>query len=916
MDYTAIGQTTHLAARMEQMAMPGTILITPDTLRLAEGYVQVKVLGPVTVKGLNEPIEVYEMTGAGPVRSRLQAAAARGLTRFVGRTAEFDTLCQALDRAKAGHGQVVALVGEPGVGKSRLFWEFTHSRRTVDWLIVESGSVSYGKATAYLPITDLLKAYFAIEDRDDVRKIREKVTGKLLTLDKSLEPALPAFLTLLDVTVEDDQWQSLDPPQRRQRTLDLVKRLLLRESQVQPLVLVFEDLHWIDSETQAVLDTLVESLPTARLLLLVNYRPEYQHSWGSKTYYSQLRIDPLPPESAGELLQALLGGDTSLLSLKPLLIERTEGNPFFLEESVRTLVETKVLTGERGNYFLAKTIEGTQVPATVQAVLAARIDRLPPEEKRLLQSAAIIGKDVPFPLLQAIAEQPEEKLRVGLARLQAAEFLYETSLFPDPEYTFKHALTHEVAYGSLLQERRRFLHVRIVETIEQLYPDRVSEHVELLAHHAVRGELWEKAVEYLHQAGRKAAARSAYKESVSYFEQALETLNRLAANRKTLERAIDLRIDLGPTLIAIKGFAAPEVVQTYTQAREMCERLGDTPQLFPVLWALSRVHNYCGGMQVARELGEQLLVLAKHAQDPPLLLEAHHTLWATLFSLGEFTVAHDHYQKGIAIYDPQQHAQHASLYGGHDPGVCGLRHASQMLWLFGYPAQALQRSKDALALAQKLSQPSSLSFALYFSAWVHQHRGERQAVQERIEATMTLATEQGFTRWLMQGAILQGWLLAEQGRGQEGILQLRQGGAVTVRERPQYVALLADAYRKEGQVKEGLMVIIEELDRTQITGERYYDAELHRVKGELFLRQTGADEDQAETCFRKALEVARSQSAKSLELRAAMSLSRLWQRQGKREEARQLLAEVYGWFTEGFDTADLKAAKALLDELS
>jgi class 3 adenylate cyclase len=493
MDYTAVGQTTHLAARMEQMAMPGSILMTSDALRLAEGYVQVKSLGPVNVKGLSEPLEVYEITGAGPVRSRLQAAAARGLTRFVGRNAELETLRQALEKARAGHGQVVALVGEPGVGKSRLFWEFTHSRRTVNWLILESGSVSYGKATAYLPLIDLLKAYFRLEDRDDVRKIREKITGKLLTLDKALEPTLPAFLALLDVAVEDQQWQTLDPPQRRQRTLEAIKRLLLRESQVQPLLLVVEDLHWIDTETQSFLDSLVESLPTARLLLLVNYRPEYQHGWGSKTYYSQLRIDPLPPESAGELLQALLGDDASVELIKQLLIERTEGNPFFLEQSVRTLVETKVLVGERGNYRLVRPIESTQVPATVQAVLAARIDRLPPEEKRLLQSAAVIGKDVPFALLQAVADQSEEELRQWLTRLQAAEFLYETSLYPELEYTFKHALTHEVAYGSVLQERRRLLHARIVEAIEKLYPDRLAEEIERLAHHALRGEVWEKA---------------------------------------------------------------------------------------------------------------------------------------------------------------------------------------------------------------------------------------------------------------------------------------------------------------------------------------------------------------------------------------------------------------------------------------
>ena len=458
MDYTAIGQTVHLASRMEQMAMPGSVLIAPDVLRLAEGYVQVKPLGAIAVKGMTEAVEVYEVTGAGIARTRLQASAARGLTRFVGRDAETGQLWKALEQARVGHGQVVAVVGEPGVGKSRLFYEFTHSHRTEGCLIVESGSVSYGKATPYLPVVDLLKAYFKVQDRDSQRDIREKVTGKLLTLDESLKPTLPAFLALLDLPIEDQQWQTLDPPQKRQRTLDACKRLLFRESQAQPLLLVFEDLHWLDSETQTLLDSLVESLPTARLLLLVNYRPEYQHGWTSKTFYSQLRLDPLPAESAAELLQSLVGNDPSLQPLKQLLITRTEGNPFFLEESVRTLLETKVIEGERGVYRVAKLIDSIQVPATVQAVLAARFDRLSPEEKRLLQAASVIGEDIPFTLLSTIAELSEEELRRGLVHLQAAEFLYEAKLFPDLEYTFKHGLTCQVAYGSLVQDRRRSLH--------------------------------------------------------------------------------------------------------------------------------------------------------------------------------------------------------------------------------------------------------------------------------------------------------------------------------------------------------------------------------------------------------------------------------------------------------------------------
>ena len=577
MDYTAVGQTTHLAARMEQTAMPGSILMTAETLRLAEGYVQVRPLGSVHIKGLAEAVEAYEVIGARPVRTRLQAATARGLTSFVGRDGELDQLRKTLEWAHAGRGQVVGVIGEAGVGKSRLFREFTRANCTQGWLILESGAVSYGKATPYLPVVDLLKAYFRIEVRDDAPKIREKVTDKLLTLDEALRPTLPAFLALLDVPVEDPQWQSLDPPQRRQQTLDAVKHLLLRESQSQPVLLVFEDLHWIDTETQALLDSLVDSLPTARMLLLVNYRPEYEHAWHRKTYYQQLRLDPLPPASAEELLQVLLGNDPSLAPLKRLLIDWAEGNPFFLEELVRTLVESGVLAGEPGAYCLARPFESTHVPATVQAVLAVRIVRLPPEDKRLLQVAAVIGKDIPYPLLSAIADLPEGELREGLARLQSAEFLYEASLFPELEYTFKHALTHEVAYSGQLAERRRALHARIVEQIEARFPDRLTEQVERLAHHAVRGEVWVKAVAYSWQAGTKAASRSAHREAVANYGQALTGLEHLPVTREAQEQAVDLHFALRNSLYPLGELE--QILDHLQQARLLAEGLDDRRRL-------------------------------------------------------------------------------------------------------------------------------------------------------------------------------------------------------------------------------------------------------------------------------------------------------------------------------------------------
>src|SRR5215510_9835961 len=472
--------------------------------------------------------------------------------RYAGRSAEMEQIPGVLDRASSGRGQVVTLVGDPGVGKSRLVWEVIHSNHVDRWRVLKTGSVPSGKSTSYLPVIDLLKGYFGIEGRDGLREIREKVTGTLLRLDDSLKPALLPLLALLDLPVDDAPWNALDPGQRRRRTLDALKQLLLREAHEQPLLLIFEDLHWIDGETQSLLDNLVESLPAAHLLLLVNYRPEYGHAWGSKTYYRQLRIDPLAPENADELLDALLGTDAALAPLKISLVERTDANPFFLEESVRALVETGALTGERGAYRLTRPVEQLTMPATVQAILAARIDRLAPEAKRLLQAAAVIGKDVPTPLLLAIADAPEEEVRAELTRLQAAEFLYEVRLFPDLEYTFKHALTHDVGYQSLLQDHRRLLHGRIVEAIELLFADRLPEWVDRLAHHAVRAAAWEKAFDYLQQAAAKAMTRSAYREAAEYFEQALDAARHLPQDRSLLERQIDLRDDLRFALMQIR----------------------------------------------------------------------------------------------------------------------------------------------------------------------------------------------------------------------------------------------------------------------------------------------------------------------------------------------------------------------------
>jgi class 3 adenylate cyclase/tetratricopeptide (TPR) repeat protein len=882
MDYTAVGQTTHLAARMEQMAIPGSIMMTANTLQLAEGYVQLKPLGPVNVKGLNEPVEVYEVTGAGAARTRLQAAASRGLTRFVGRDAETEQLRKALEQARSDHGQVVGVVGEPGLGKSRLFFEFIHSHRTQGCLILESGSVSYGKATPYLPVIDLLKAYFKIQDRDDQREIREKVTGKLLTLDKSLESTLPAFLALLDVPVDDPTWQALDPFQRRQQTLGAVKRLLLRESQVQPLILLFEDLHWIDSETQAILESLVESLPTARLLLLVNYRPEYQHGWANKTYYTQLRLDPLPPESAGEILNSVLGDDHGLQSLKELLIERTEGNPFFLEESVRTLVETKVLAGERGNYHLEKKVESTQVPATVQAVLAARIDRLPHEEKQLLQSAAVIGKDIPFSLLQAITELSDEELRRGLTHLQAAEFLYETSLFPDLEYTFKHALTHEVAYGSLLHERQRALHARIVEAIETLYSNRLIEQIERLAHHAARGEVWDKAVIYLRQAGTKADARSALQEAASYFEQALTAVAHLPDDRKTRERGVDLYFNLRVSLAALGEHE--KLLEHLRAAEALANALGDERRLARVNAYIARELLAEGEYEQAVTACERVIAMAKTLDDYGLEVVAALYLGQAYYRLGDYPKVVEALGRNLVPLDTPVVRERFGGIGlpfAFSRMLLGLSLAER-----GEFIEAVARCTEAIQLAEAVDHPFSVTVTYRGMGHLYLRRGDLHQATLTLEHTLEVC--QGVDSPPLFHAVRSalGYAYALSGRSAEAIPLIEEAvegpGFLTATQEGQSLRTiwLSEAYLLARREADARAAAQRALGLARQHKERGHEAYALRLLGEIAAHEDPLDIGKAEDHYRQALALAEELAMRPLLAHCHVGLGKLYRRSG------------------------------------
>jgi predicted ATPase len=961
---------------MEQMATPGSILVTAYTYKLTEGYFAFRELGATQIKGVEAPLNIYEVLGAGPLRTRLQVAARRGLTRFVGRQSEMEQLRKALEQAKTGRGQIVGVMGEPGLGKSRLFYEFKLLSLS-GCLILEAYSVSHGKASPYLPLIELLKSYFRIEPPDDERTRREKVAGKVVILDRTLEEILPYLYVLLGIEEQPSPLQQMDPQIRRRRTYDAVKKLFLRESLNQPLILIFEDLHWIDSETQGFLDTLSESLASAKILLLVNYRPEYRQEWGQKSYYTQLRLAPFGRAEAEEFLDSLLGGaaaersprptgerdrvrgiDNNLHALKQLILDKTEGTPFFIEEIVQDLREQGLLpVGAHGRAPLPTDLH---IPTTVQGVLASRIDRLAPDEKTLLQQLAVIGREFPLSLIHHVIAQPEDDLYRLLSSLQRKEFLYEQPAFPEPEYVFKHALTQEVAYNSVLIERRKTLHEQTGQAMEQLFHDRLEEHYDELAHHYSRSGNTEKAIEYLHQGGQQAVLRSANAEAISQFTLALELLTQLPDTRERAQKELALRIALGIPLQATKGIGSKEVGEVYSRAQELIQQVGETPQLFPVLRGLWLFHHVRADLPTAYDIGQQLLRLAEGESDTALRLEAHEALGLTSLSRARFLSARDHFERGLALYDKHQHRSHAYHYG-QDPGVACLRNLANVLWQLGYPDQAQKRNQESLSLARELAHPPTLAYALFSSIGRQFHLREDQIAVEQLEEFLTLAKEQGFSFFLSIGMIDHGYALVVQGHTEEGIEQInqgiidwqRRGGGVA---RLWIFSSLARAYERAGRIQEGLTALAETLTFVDKTDEHYHEPELHRLKGELTLQLKvesqkskvsnpqpptsniqAAVEQEAEECFLKAINIARQQQAKSLELRAVMSLVRLRQQQAseqragskeqeaenrkqgaraKLDEARRMLSAIYNWFTEGFDTQDLKDAKALLDSLA
>jgi class 3 adenylate cyclase/tetratricopeptide (TPR) repeat protein len=945
-EYTPIGHTTNLASRLQTIARTGSIVVSDATRKLCEGYFSLKPLGATKVKGVIEPVNVYEVTGLGPLRTRLQRSAGRGFTRFVGREREMDAMKAAAQQAKAGRGQIVAAVAEPGVGKSRLFYEFMATAQS-GWMVLEAFSVSHGKASAYLPVIELLCNYFKISSNDDDRTRREKVAGRLAILDPSLESTRPFIFTLLGIVEGDEHhrlWEQnldrldeylhelqkndplgqMDAQIRRRRTLDAIKRILLRESLNQPLMLIFEDLHWLDEDTQALLNLLADSIATARILLLVDYRPEYSHLWSNKTYYTQLRLDPLGNESADEMLESLLGDSEDLEPLKRLIIEKTEGNPFFMEEMVQVLLDDSALV-RNGSVKLARPLSELKIPPTVNAILASRIDRLPADQKDLLQTLAVIGMEFRFGLIRKVVAKPEEELERILSALQLGEFIYEQPSLGEVEYTFKHALTHDVAYSSLLIERRRVLHDQIGAAFESLYGDNLDDRLAELAHHFARSDNPAKALEYCLRVVQQCVSRGSLLDAVAHFETGLQLIKKLPPSGRRDQLELDLRIAADLALATSRGWNAPEYRESSARQIALCKRPGiPWEKVWLALMTVCYAEINLPSMRRACEIGTELVALAEEHRSAEHLGGALYTLGMGQIFAGDFRPAAESLDRAIAIWDATPDSrvtQPSPMTTALSTFPSVIRSVSAFnLWVLGYPDQALEWVNKSTELALETGSMTASGSVHNTAMLLFANLRDYQNCKERAEAVNLLATELGNSNRRAMSIFYLAWMQSKAGDLDTGIDRMRQ--SITEMKATgselgmdYFLALLATAIGRTGRFDEALHLIDESLLRIERTGQRCWEAEVNRLKGELLLAQNGSNPAQAEQSFRTAIEVSRGQHAKSWELRATISLARFLATAGKLAEARPILAEIRNWFTEGLDTPDLKDAKALLDQL-
>jgi TOMM system kinase/cyclase fusion protein len=915
----ALGVTPNVAARLQALAPPGSVVISAATHALVQGYFTTSDLGPQALKGVASPVSVYQVLQESGAQHRFEVARRRGLTPFVGRETEVAVLGERWQQAREGMGQVVVISGEAGIGKSRLVQSLHERLSNEPHVRLECRCSPYHQHSAFYPIVDLLEHTVGVDRGDTAPTKRSKLEAVLAPLSLPVEAPVPLLAALLSIPLGDaDEALSLTSQQQRQRTLTTLLAMVMAWSEQHPVLLVVEDLHWVDPSTREFLDLLIDQVPTLSLCVVLTCRPTFQPPWGLRTHLTPLQLNRLSRSQVKAMIERVTGGKSLPSEVIHHIVTRTDGVPLFVEELTRAVLESGVLRETAGHYELSAPLPGLSIPTTLHDSLMARLDRLG-TAKGMAQWGATLGRQFSYALLRAISQRDEEALQRDLQLLVDAELLYQRGVLPHATYLFKHALIQEAAYESLLRSTRLYYHQRIAQVLASQFPDTVQTQPELAAYHYTEAGRHEEAIAYWQQAGRVAQERSADEEAIAHLSQGLQGLMTLPETRERDQQELTLCLDLGRSLTATKGWAAPETESAYVRAGEICQQMGGTSRLVSVLWGLSHIYIVRADLTKAREVAARFLLLADQRPDALLLMAAHWVTGHNLDHVGEPVTGLQHLEQAHARYDPQQHLTHVTLFGV-DVGVFALSYMSHVLWSLGYPEQAVQRSREALTLAQEMHHPFSIALAHAYAAMLHQFRQEPHAASEHAEITLALCTEYGFAYYLAWATIMQGWVLSHQGQ-QEGIARMHQGlttlqatgGGLRL---PYYLTLLAEAYGHRGEAEKGLSLLTEAFAGMQKTEERRWEAELHWLKGNLLLAHPTADPTPAEACLHQALEVARRQHAKSLELRAATCLARLWQSQGKGKEAYDLLAPVYNWFTEGFDTADLQDARLLLDELA
>jgi len=913
-----VGETPNIAARLEGAAEPNSVAISDITAKLVQGFFLCETMGIHELKGISQPMEIFRVMQESGAQSRFDVTTATQLTPLVGREQEVGLLMDRWEQVEEGLGQVVLLSGEAGIGKSRLLQGIYEKLEGRPHWLLEHRCSPYHQNSPLFPIIESLERWLGFRKEDSSGERLQLLERRLEDYSVQITESVPLFAGLLSVPLDDRYPQlNLSPQRQRQKTMELLVQLLVETASQQSVLAVYEDLHWADPTTLEFLGLLVDQVATAKVLAMFTFRPEFTPPWGSRGHLTQITLNRLPQRLATDMMARLTGGKELPEEVVTQIAAKSDGVPLFVEELTQMVLESGLLHEVDGRYELSGPLTALAIPSTLQDSLTARLDKLG-EVKEVVQLAAVLGREFIYQLIQAVYHEDDAPLADHLRQLVTGEFLYQQGLAPEASYIFKHALIRDAAYNSLLISRRQQYHQQVAQVYEESFPGTVETQPELVAHHYTEAGLNEKAVSFWQQAGQIAMRRSAIIEAVNHFSKGLELLESLPDSPERVSQELALQITLGQCLTQTRGYTAPEAQQRFRRAQELIEQVGETSQYLQVLFGLFTYYLIRAEFQSAREVAEQNMEAAARTKEPYALEVAHLMMGCVLFYIGELTAAQEHLLQAMSRYELDEHRFLALTYS-QEPTCTSLCFSARSLWLLGYSDQASARFQAAATLAQDVSHPFTLAFVNSFVATHHIWSGSIDLAIHHTDAVLDLAQDQSFASFQVFGSIFQGACWAHMDRTQEGIASLKQGIANMARMGAPiswscFLSWLAEAHLIAGQVEDGLNALAEAFAHVNLTGERFWEAELYRIRGELLL-SPGGSENEAEVSFNKALEVARRQSAKSLELRAAMSLTRLWQKQGKSAEARELLAGVYGWFTEGFDTPDLVDAKALLEGL-